>query len=186
MSHGNESKQHLIDRFQLVPHPEGGHYRETHRDPMRVARILGPVTAGNETGGIARSASTCIYYMLCDGAYSAWHRIRSDEVWHFYAGDSIDVHVIDAKGQWITHRLGNALADDNAAFQVVVPAGCWFAAERSARAGDADAAGYAFVGCTVAPGFEFSDFELADAEALAANYPSHAAIIRRLAPRRSA
>lgn len=183
MSDGNEAKQRLIDRFQLVPHPEGGHYRETHRDSVRVARIFGPAAPGKETGSIARSASTCIYYMLCDGAYSAWHRIRSDEVWHFYAGDSLDVHVIDPAGQLVTHRLGNALVDNAAAFQVVVPSGCWFAAERSARAQDADSTGFAFVGCTVAPGFEFSDFELADAAALAAQYPAHAVAIRRLAPR---
>ncbi len=185
MSDRNEAKQRLIDRFRLEPHPEGGHYRETHRDPARVARILGPVAPGNQAGGIARSASTCIYYMLCDGAYSAWHRIRSDEVWHFYAGDPLDVHVIDAAGQCMTHRLGNALVDDDAAFQVVVPSGCWFSAECSVLAGADDAAGFAFVGCTVAPGFEFSDFELADADVLAANYPAHAGIIRRLAPRSS-
>lgn len=185
MSPGTEAKQRLIDRFELIPHPEGGHYRETHRDSVRVARLLGPATPGNETGSIARSASTCIYYMLCDGAYSAWHRIRSDEVWHFYAGDPLDVHVIDAAGRLVTHRLGNALVDNDAAFQVIVPSGCWFSAECSSRAADAEASGFAFVGCTVAPGFEFSDFELADVDTLAATYPNHAAIIRRLAPRPS-
>ncbi|RDU96650.1 cupin domain-containing protein [Trinickia dinghuensis] len=182
----NQDKQRLIERFGLVPHPEGGHYRETHRDSVRVARILGPVSPGHETSGISRSASTCIYYMLCDGAYSAWHRIRSDEVWHFYAGDPIDVHVIDASGQRTTHRLGNALVREDANFQVVVPAGCWFAAECPALGGEAESAGFAFVGCTVAPGFEFSDFELAEVERLAAEYPTHAAVIRRLGPRKSA
>lgn len=183
MSPDSKAKQRLIDRFQLIPHPEGGHYRETHRDSVRVARLIGPVSPGGETGAIARSASTCIYYMLCDGAYSAWHRIRSDEIWHFYAGDPLDVHVIDATGQLVTHRLGNALVDDDAAFQVIVPSGCWFSAECSKLAGDVDSTAFAFVGCTVAPGFEFSDFELADVDALAAKYPNHTAIIRRLAPR---
>lgn len=185
MSYSNEAKQRLIDRFQLAPHPEGGYYRETHRDSVRVARILAPAAPHNEAAGISRSASTCIYYMLCDGAYSAWHRIRSDEVWHFYAGDPLDVHVIDAAGHLTTHRLGDALARDDAAFQVVVPSGCWFAAERSAL-GEVDPAGFAFVGCTVAPGFEFSEFELANEDRLAAEYPRHEAVIRRLAPRASA
>lgn len=186
MSYDDLAKQRLIDRFELLPHPEGGHYRETHRDSVRVARILGPAAPGSEAADISRSASTCIYYMLCDGAYSAWHRIRSDEVWHFYAGDPLDVHVIDATGHLTTHRLGNALARDDAAFQAIVPAGCWFAAECAALDGEANAAGFALVGCTVAPGFEFSDFELADEDRLAREYASHEAIIRRLAPRTGA
>ncbi|WP_206998338.1 cupin domain-containing protein [Trinickia mobilis] len=187
MNSASHAKHHLIERFGLIPHPEGGHYRETHRDPARVARITG--TSDGERSGAtdaSRCASTCIYYMLCDGAYSAWHRIRSDEVWHFYAGDPLDVHVLDAAGQLVTHRLGNALVRDDAVFQAVVPAGCWFAAQCPALADQADlagAAGFALVGCTVAPGFEFSEFELADAEALAAAHPSHAELIRRLAPR---
>jgi predicted cupin superfamily sugar epimerase len=170
----SQAKRRLIERFELIPHPEGGHYRETHRDAARVVR---------SAGGASLSASTCIYYMLCDDAYSAWHRIRSDEVWHFYAGDPLDVHVLDAEGRLVTHRLGDALARDDAVFQAVVPAGCWFAAERPALAGDAAAAGFALVGCTVAPGFEFSEFELADPDRLAALHPGHAPLIRRLAPR---
>jgi hypothetical protein len=174
-----QDKQRLIDRFQLAPHPEGGHYRETHRDTQRVARILEPGDAASDS----RAASTCIYYMLCDGAYSAWHRIRSDEVWHFYAGDPIDVHVIDPGGRLVTQRLGNALDHGHASFQVIVPAGCWFAAQCADLPDGADAAGFALVGCTVAPGFEFSDFELADIDALVAQYPSHGALLRQLAPR---
>jgi uncharacterized protein len=184
----NQAKRVLIERFGLIPHPEGGHYRETHRDPARVARIPNVVGGAGGSGLAAdasRSASTCIYYMLCDGAYSAWHRIRSDEVWHFYAGDPLDVHVLDAAGQLVTHRLGNALARDDAAFQAVVPAGCWFAAQCPVPMQEAEAAGFALVGCTVAPGFEFSEFELADTDRLAATHPGHAELIRRLAPRAS-
>ncbi|QCP49550.1 cupin domain-containing protein [Trinickia violacea] len=177
------AKHQLIERFGLIPHPEGGHYRETHRDPARVARITGTNDEQRiVTSEASRSASTCIYYMLCDGAYSAWHRIRSDEIWHFYAGDPLDVHVLDDAGQLVTHRLGNALLRDDAVFQAVVPGGCWFAAECPALEGEAEA-GFALVGCTVAPGFEFSEFELADADALVAAHPSHAALIRRLTPR---
>jgi predicted cupin superfamily sugar epimerase len=165
---------HLIGRFGLLAHPEGGYYRETHRDAVRVVRLA---DADGGAASATHSASTCIYYLLCDGAYSAWHRIRSDEVWHFYAGAPLDVHVLDALGRLVTHRLGNALERDDAVFQAVVPAGCWFAAECT------DRTAFALAGCTVAPGFEFSEFELADTEALLAAYPRHADLITRLAPR---
>jgi uncharacterized protein len=158
----------LIVRLGLEPHPEGGYFRETYRAPDAVHR------AGAHD---ARSASTAIYFLLCDGAHSAWHRIRSDEVWHFYAGDRIDVHVLDAQGALVTHRLGNALEHDDAVFQAVVKAGDWFAAEC------VDADGVALVGCTVAPGFEFSEFELAERGALEARYPQHRDLIARLGPR---
>jgi predicted cupin superfamily sugar epimerase len=156
----------LIERFGLQPHPEGGYFRETFRAADRVTREASP--------GATRSASTAIYYMLCDGAHSAWHRIRSDEVWHFYAGEPIDIHVIEPTGQLLTHRLGNALTHADAVFQAVVPAGQWFAAELS------DPATFALVGCTVAPGFEFREFELADGGALAKAYPQYAGVIERL------
>lgn len=170
----------LIERFGLQPHPEGGYFRETFRGADRVMREI----TGDASPGDARSASTAIYYMLCDGAHSAWHRIRSDEVWHFYAGEPIDVHVIDAAGQLITHRLGNALTREDAVFQAVVPAGQWFAAELCGETRDAacDPAAFALVGCTVAPGFEFSEFELADVAALTKAYPQHEAVIGRLGP----
>lgn len=161
----------LIERFGLQPHPEGGFFRETFRGGDKVVREASP--------GETRSASTAIYYMLCDGAHSAWHRIRSDEVWHFYAGEPINVYVIDTAGQLLTHRLGNALTNQDAVFQAVVPAGQWFAAE---LCDSGDPAAFALAGCTVAPGFEFSEFELADVAALTKSYPQHEAVIRKLGP----
>jgi uncharacterized protein len=158
----------LIERLKLEPHPEGGFFRETYRDEQSVHR------AGSSD---ARAASTAIYFLLCDGAHSAWHRIRSDEVWHFYAGDPLDVHVLDAQGKLVTHRLGNALAHPDAVFQAVVSAGDWFAAAC------AEPSGAALVGCTVAPGFEFSEFEMAERGALETQYPQHRELIARLAPR---
>ena len=163
-------KDELIRRLDLKPHPEGGFFSETYRSTERVIRDQDSGSA--ET----RSASTAIYYLLCDGAHSAWHRIKSDEVWHFYAGEPLNVHVLDETGAWVTHRLGNALTHPDAVFQAVVPAGLWFAAEC------ADPATFALVGCTVAPGFEFSEFELADVGALKARHPQHAALIERLGP----
>ena len=167
----------LIAHFGLQPHPEGGYYRETYRSATDVE-----VRAGR------RAASTAIYYLLEDSDYSAWHRIASDEIWHFYAGQALNVHVLDEGGTLRTHRLGDPLRDPGCAFQAVVPAGRWFAAELASRPLRAqhEAAGSAFalVGCTVAPGFEFHEFELADAQALIRTYPEHAELIGRLAPAR--
>lgn len=159
----------LVARLGLQAHPEGGHYRETYRAGMRVTRPDGAV----------RDAATAILYLLDGDAYSAWHRIRSDETWHFHAGQALLVHVLHDDGSLLTHRLGNTLDDELAVFQATVPGGCWFAAELASPGGLA----YALAGCTVAPGFEFSEFELADTEALARAYPAHAAVLRRLAPR---
>lgn len=159
------TKDQLIASLQLQPHPEGGFFRETYRAGMGVT----PQGAGHR-----RSASTAIYYLLCDGAHSAWHRIKSDEVWHFYAGEPLDVYVLEQDGALTRHRLGNALTHADAVFQAVVPAGLWFAAEC------ADPATFALAGCTVAPGFEFSEFELADTQALLAEYPQHRERILRL------
>ncbi|WP_459617032.1 cupin domain-containing protein [Bordetella sp. 2513F-2] len=156
--------QDIVRRLGLQPHPEGGFYRETYRAAERLQRADGTV----------RAAGTAIYYLLCDGAHSAWHRIRSDETWHFYAGTELRVHELLADGSLRTHRLGGTL--DDTTFQATVQAGNWFAAEL------AEPSSYALVGCTVAPGFEFSEFELADTAALLQAHPAHAALIRRLAP----
>lgn len=162
-------RDELIRRFDLQPHPEGGFFRETYRASDSVRR---------EHADDLRSASTAIFYLLCDGAHSAWHRIRSDEVWHFYAGDPLNVYVLEDDGALTVHRLGNALERDDCVFQAVVRSGRWFAAQCD------DAASVALVGCTVAPGFEFSEFEMAGVEALVNDYPQHRDVIVRLGPAR--
>lgn len=159
------SLDQLIQQLDLQPHPEGGYYRETYRAAQSVVQnaSLQP-----------RSASTAIYYLLSGKAYSAWHRIKSDEIWHFYAGAPIDIHVLDEAGALLTHRLGNALDYPGSVFQAMVPAGHWFAAERI------DPDSYALVGCTVAPGFEFSEFELGDPQVMLRDWPQHRGLIQRL------
>src|SRR5690606_18444189 len=122
----------LVERFQLKPHPEGGFYSETYRD----SRVI-------QTPAGSRNASTAIYYLLDRGAYSAWHRIASDELWHFYAGAPVLIHMLDESGKLTTHRLGNGLQEARASFQVAIPARHWFAAELE----QADT--WALVGCTV-------------------------------------
>jgi len=153
-----------IERLQLEPHPEGGSFRETYRS----GEILAAEGLPTRYGG-ARSVSTAIMYLLEADDLSALRRLRSDEVWHFYAGDPLDLHQIAPDGDCVTTRIG---PDD--AFQVVVAAGTWFGVQV------ADGGAYALVGCTVAPGFDFRDFELADREGLIALFPQHRAIIERL------
>ena len=123
--------------------------------------------------GGARAASTAIYFLLAGDQFSAFHRIRSDELWHFYAGSGLVVHVIQPGGDYQQLLLGSN-ANQGEQFQAVVPAGCWFGS--SLRQPDT----YALVGCTVAPGFDFADFEMAKRETLAAQFPQHRNIIARL------
>jgi predicted cupin superfamily sugar epimerase len=158
----------LVEHLKLMPHPEGGYFRETYRGTDRIAASGLPGRFGGE-----RAVSTAIYYLLETGQCSRLHRIKSDEVWHFYAGDPLTVVEITAAGTLQATRLG---ADFTAGevFQHIVPAGHWFGATL------AEAGRFALVGCTVAPGFDFADFELADRAALLAEYPAHQDWIRRL------
>lgn len=154
----------------LAPHPEGGWFREVYRatesiDPAALpARFEAP-----------RSMSTAVYYLLEQGQCSRLHRIRSDELWHFYDGDPLTVWWIDPAGELATFRLGRS-GEDGTRPLGVVPAGAWFGAA-------VDAPGtFALVGCTVAPGFDYADFEIADRGALMAAHPRHRALIERLTP----
>ncbi len=126
----------VIRLLNLQPHPEGGHFRETFRDH-------------GEPG--ERSPSTAIYYLLRQGERSHWHRIDAAEVWHWYAGDALELAVSDGHKSE-THRLGPALGKGEHP-QIVVPKNVW----QSARPLGA----YTLVGCTVAPGFTFEGFEMA-------------------------
>jgi uncharacterized protein len=127
----------IIARLELKPHPEGGHFRETFRDPR--------------TDADGRSCSTAIYFLLARGERSHWHRIDAVEIWHYYAGDALSLQIAGDGGQRAM-RLGPDL-DGGEVPQAIVPAGAWQAAEST---GD-----WTLVGCTVAPGFEFTTFELA-------------------------
>lgn len=159
--------QLLVTQFQLLPHPEGGFYKETYRSAELInEHALPDRFAGN------RHFSTAIYFLLEQGNFSAFHRIQSDELWHFYAGDPLQVHILTPEGSYTKIQLGNK--GDEPCFQAMVPAGSWFASET------APGGSYSFVGCTVAPGFDFADFELAGAAALMAIYPDHAELIGRL------
>ncbi len=160
--------QQLVDKYSLQPHPEGGWYKQTYKSTESVAAAALPERFGGD-----RPFSTAIYFLLEQGNFSAFHRIKSDECWHFYAGDTLQVYVIQQDGTLKIISLGQAIENDEL-FQYVVPANCWFASR------PAPGSAFSFVGCTVAPGFDFADFELANADVLSKEYPQHAAIIREL------
>lgn len=157
-----------IERLGLEPHPEGGYFRETYRAEEGV----GPAALPPRYPG-ARLYSTAIYYLIPAGQYSGLHRLRSDELWHLYVGGPLTIHVIDPQGEHRRLRLGPNV-ETGEAFQQLVRAGTWFGAELDP---DSD---YALVGCTVSPGFEFEDFEMASREQLLARFPQHEALIQRL------
>jgi predicted cupin superfamily sugar epimerase len=163
----------LVRQLGLLPHPEGGYFRETYRAVEDVASLALPQRFGGD-----RSISTAIYFLLEAGQCSHLHRIKADEVWHFYAGDPLIVVEINTAGRLKTTLLGGDLPG-GAVFQHVVPAGAWFGAV-PAEGGRFAPVGFTLVGCTVAPGFDFADFELADRAALSAEYPAHQDWIRRL------
>lgn len=162
------SVKDIIEHYNMLPHPEGGYYKETYRS---AEQIPGNALPQRFTG--SRHFSTAIYFLLERGNFSAFHRIKSDECWHFYAGGPLQIYMIDGAGDMQVTELGdNVLAGE--VFQYVVPAGCWFASA------PAEGTLYSFVGCTVAPGFDFADFELADKNLLVQQYPQYDAIFSKL------
>ena len=154
-------------QLQLKPHPEGGYYKETYRSIGNI-----PPEALKGFNG-SRSYSTAIYYLLERADHSAFHRIKSDECWHYYAGDTLLIHVFNNDGNYNCIKLG-AGPDKQEVFQFVVPANTWFAAEC------AKYSSFVLTGCTVSPGFDFNDFEMADKQVLLKEYPSQQGLISRL------
>lgn len=157
--------QYWKEQLHLTSHPEGGAFREIYRSSLHLPQqTLTPLHNG------PRSAMTSIYFLLEDGEFSAFHRIASDELWHHYAGDTLHVFEITTDGVLHTHLLGTQA---NALPFAVIKAGSWFGS-RVAPGGS-----YTLCGCTVAPGFDFTDFELAT-PALAHQYPQHAQLIHEM------
>lgn len=163
----NAEAQYWIEKLGLQPHPEGGYYRETYRSGQR---LLGCCLHEHEG---PRVAATAIYFLLRGEQFSSLHRLRSDEMWHFYTGSPLTLYIIDPQGSLSLVKLGKNV-ENGESFQAVVPGGCWF----GATVDDPD--GYTLVGCTVAPGFEFEDFELGKREQLIEQYPQHRELIERL------
>jgi predicted cupin superfamily sugar epimerase len=159
-----------IAALNLHPHPEGGHYRQVYRS----RELLEPRGRGLPARFTSPKAiSTAIYFLLKGDEVSAFHRIKSDELWHLYAGSPLDIHVLHEDGELQTLSLGLDIAAGQRPFHAV-PAGVWFGAMLTKPDS------YALVGCTVAPGFDFEDFELAEREGLLEHYPEHHTLIKRL------
>lgn len=156
----------LVRHFEMTQHPEGGFYRETYRsDGLIPAKALPPAYAGD------RVYSTAILFLLREGEYSHLHRIRQDEIWHFYLGGPLRLIMLDPQGAIQEVTLGQNVIHGEY-LQYVVPAGVWFGAT------PLPGASFSLVGCTVAPGFDFADFELGLRAELESRFPQAQAVIR--------
>jgi hypothetical protein len=163
-----QDARYWISRLNLTPHPEGGYFRETYRAAEEIAPDGLPPRFDK-----ARAFSTAIYFLLESGDFSALHRLRSDEMWHFYGGSCLAIHIIDRAGRYRLAPLGADL-ETGQSLQVMVEAGCWFGATVT------QPDSWTLAGCTVAPGFDFSDFELARRAVLLERHPGHRVLIERL------
>lgn len=156
------------DKLNLQTHIEGGSFREVYRSDLTLSQaMLTQQHNGN------RNASTAIYFLLETGQFSALHKIASDEVWHHYDGSPLCIYEIAPDGSLTKHLLGKDIANGEQPI-VIIKAGSWFGSRVEVEDG------YTLCGCTVAPGFDFADFELAERDSLMQQYPAHAAIIASL------
>jgi uncharacterized protein len=157
----------IISSLDLLPHPEGGFYKETYRSTDQIPGGTLP------SFGSDRSVATGIYFLLESGDKSVFHRIKSDEVWHHYDGGALEVLEISKDGELMTTLLGKDAAKGEV-YQYTVPAGVWFGS-RPAKGVE-----FVLVGCTVAPGFDFEDFEMANQDELKKEFPDHHKTIEEL------
>jgi len=163
----NESAR-IIEQLQLLPHPEGGWYREVYRSD----EILLPASLPDRYS-TAHCFSTSIYFLLEKDDFSAFHRISSDETWHFYKGSPVIIYCLFSDGSFSQVILGNNL-DEGQVLQYTITRNCWFAARNQ------DINSFSLVGCTVSPGFDFSDFELGQQQSLFSLFPHKKELISSL------
>jgi predicted cupin superfamily sugar epimerase len=163
-----KSADFWIGNLEMTPLPEeGGMYKEVYRSEESIPKSALPIRFDG-----SRSYSTSIYYLLKHPEFSAFHRLKQEEIWHFYEGSPLTIHVIDQDGKYFCKRLGRNI-DQDETLQLVIYAGWLFAAA-------VDQAGsYSLIGCTVAPGFEFDDFEAPIKNKLLESYPKHAEVIQK-------
>jgi len=157
-----------VEHLELQPHPEGGYFKEVYRSAETI-----PMAGLPDRFAGPRNYATSIYFLLESHQFSTLHRIQSDEAWHFYAGSAITVHEIHSSGAARQLVIGPDV-DNGESFQGVVPAGVWFGAQVLAPNS------FALVGCTVAPGFDFVDFEMATQSNLLKEFPEHSELIKQL------
>lgn len=158
----------IIAFFDLTSHPEGGYFRETYRSEGEIlSENLGDEFKGN------RNYCTSIYFLLTSHKSSAFHKIKQDEIWHFYTGTTLKLHLISPEGKYSFVLIGNDFKN-NEIPQFTVPAHYYFGAEVVKENS------FSFVGCTVSPGFDFRDFVLPSCKELTSEFPNHSAIIQKL------
>lgn len=163
-----DKAEFYIEKLNLIPHPEGGFFKEVYRSGDIINNRGLPDKYDSE-----RTAGTSIYFLLKGSQFSSWHKLKSDEIWHFYDGCSIRIYIIDNNKNLTSVILGNEIEKDEL-FQFTIKAGNWFAAQ------PVDPDSFSLIGCTVSPGFEFEDFELGEREKLIAEFPKHRDIIEKL------
>ena len=157
-----------IRKLRLKKHTEGGYYREAYRSDETISGTALPRRYKGK-----RAFSTSIYFLLKGCEISRLHRLKSDEIWHFYAGSSLTIHVIDPKGKYSRITLGSDIGKKQS-FQHLARRNCWFGATVD------NPEGFSLVGCTVSPGFDFADFEMAEQNKLIAMFPRYDSIIGKL------
>lgn len=163
-----KSADHYIAQLGMQLHVEGGAFKEYYRSPLKLPHaVLSAAHRGD------RPAGTAIYFLLRHGEFSAFHKLASDEVLHFYDGEPLHVYEIDKDAVMRQHKLGRDLAQGER-FSLVVPGGSWFALRCEV------AGGFSLIGCTVAPGFDFEDFTMDDRATLLERFPQHDRLIREL------
>lgn len=155
-----QDAKRIITKLDLKPHREGGYYKRNYKSPLTVT-----------IDHSIRALSTSIYYLLETDDFSCWHRLKADEIWHFYCGGKAIIYQISPDGKLSFNFLGNILQYEDVSQQCIIPAHTWFAAKVLTPNS------FIFVGCTVSPGFEYDDFEAAD-ETLLQQYPQHCEVIR--------
>jgi predicted cupin superfamily sugar epimerase len=166
-THMEKDAQYWIENLQLIPHPEGGHYAETYKSQLFASE--------NEVS-LCKTRKKCtslIYFLLKGNECSAFHRLKSDEIWLFHSGQAVCIYTINKQGVLSQEILGNE-PDKEQYLQVFIPANTWFAANII------DKKDYALMSCLVSPGFEWNDFELAENAQLTAAFPQHKFLIERL------
>ena len=162
-----------VEMLKLESHEEGGYFGLYYQSPNKVMPLSSRYKNDATEQRIERHAGSSIYFLLEKQGFSAWHRLKSDEIWHYYDGSPIDIHIIDQYGNLNTHILGNPSMTKGASFQVVIQANDWVAAEVK------DKLSFGLIGRTTSPGLKYGDFELADRKILLFQFPQHENIINR-------
>ena len=166
------NSSYWIEKLDLEKHPEGGYFKEVYRSDEFLEKENLPARFHGK-----RCFATSIYFLLNNDNISSFHRIKSDETWHFYYGNPVIIYIIDEKENMLTVSLGNN-PEKGEVLQFTVPKNCWFAASISDENKETDF-GYCLVGCTVAPGFDFDDFEIGGRENLLNDYPRYSQLITK-------